>query len=102
MWTSLAALAFAAPGSAAMHYGASLAIAWLALTAWGTVLLGRPFTEGIARRSVSADIAAPGHTLLLVAVKVGGFTIPAVFTARYPAIAQKRHFAGLTAGARRP
>ncbi|GAA4509271.1 hypothetical protein GCM10023191_070270 [Actinoallomurus oryzae] len=124
----LTALALAAPDSAVMNYGASMAIGWLALTAWGTVLAGRPFTEGIARRGVSADIAAtdlfkritrtiaivwaagftgtaivltfiqhaaPDNTLLLVIAKICGFTIPAVFTARYPEVAQKRYFAEL-------
>lgn len=124
--TLFTALAFAVPGSSLMNYGASMAIGWLALTAWTTVLAGRPFTEGIARRDVSADIAAtdlfrqitrviaiawatgftvmtvvlafvqhaaPGNTLLLVIVKVCGFTIPAVFTARYPEVAKKRYFA---------
>lgn len=124
----LSALAFAAPDSSLMDYGASMAIGWLALTAWGTVLAGRPFTEGVARRDVDAEIAAtdlfkritmviaivwaisftvmavvlayvqhaaPDDTALLVAVKVAGFSIPAVFTGRYPAIAQKRHFARL-------
>jgi hypothetical protein len=116
----LTALAFAAPGSTLMNYGASMAIAWLALTAWGTVLARSPFTEGVARREVSADIAAtdlfkqitrtiaivwacgftvmaavlafvqhaaPDNTLLLVVAKICGFTIPAVFTARYPEVA---------------
>jgi len=121
---SLTALAFSAPDSALLNYGASMAIGWLALTAWATVLIGRPFTEGVARRDVSAEIAAtdlfkqitrtiaivwscgftavaillayiqhaaPGNTLLLVTAKIAGFTLPAVFTARYPAIAQRRH-----------
>ncbi|MDL4814383.1 hypothetical protein [Actinomadura opuntiae] len=122
----LTALAFAAPDSALLGYGASMAIGWLALTAWGTVLMGRPFTEGVARRDVDADIAAtdlfkrittviavvwavsftvmalvladvqhaaPHNTALLVGVKVAGFAIPIVFTARYPEIARKRYFA---------
>ncbi|NKZ07087.1 hypothetical protein [Actinomadura latina] len=123
----LTALAFTMPGSSVLDYGASLAIGWLAATAWGTLLLRRPFTEGIARRQVPAEIAAtglfrrvnrvitavwaasftalaaalglvqhwdPDDTALLVAVKVAGFTVPAVFTARYPGLARKRHLAG--------
>jgi hypothetical protein len=122
----LTALSFAAPDSSLLDYGASMAIGWLALTAWGTVLAGRPFTEGVGRRSVSAEIAAtdlfrrittviaivwaisftamalilayvqhaaPDDTALLVAVKVAGFTVPIVFTVRYPEIAQRRYFA---------
>ncbi|WP_149259415.1 hypothetical protein [Actinomadura sp. K4S16] len=125
---ALTALAFTVPGSAALDYGASLAIGWLALTAWGTLLLGRPFTEGIARRQVTAEIAAtdlfrsvnrvitavwaasftvlaaalgcvqhwtPDATALLVAVKVAGFMVPAVFTARYPEHARRRHLTRL-------
>ncbi|WP_433140948.1 hypothetical protein ACQPZ8_42700 [Actinomadura nitritigenes] len=122
----LTALSFAAPDSSLLDYGASMAIGWLALTAWGTLLAGRPFTEGVGRRDVSAEIAAtdlfkrittviaivwavsftvmalvlayvqhaaPDDTALLVAVKIAGFTVPIVFTARYPEIAQKRYFA---------
>ncbi|TDD68026.1 hypothetical protein E1293_37425 [Actinomadura darangshiensis] len=124
----LTAVAFTAPESPVMDYGASLAIGWLGVTAWGTLLLGRPFTAGIARRSVSAEIAAtalftsinrvlttvwaasfvviaiilgcvqhwaPDSTALLIAAKITGFTVPAVFTARYPEVAQKRYFARL-------
>ncbi|MEU8345721.1 hypothetical protein AB0C74_28825 [Spirillospora sp. NPDC048832] len=122
----LTALAFADPGSPVLDYGASLAIGWLAVTAWATLLAGRPFTAGIARRTVPAEIAAtdlfhtinrtltlgwaagftataaalacvqhwsPDDTALLVAVKVVGFTAPAVFTARYPKAARKRRLA---------
>ncbi|KAB2363459.1 hypothetical protein [Actinomadura montaniterrae] len=122
----LTALAFAAPDSSLLDYGASMAIGWLALTAWGTVLAGRPFTEGVGRRDVADEIAAtdlfkrittviaivwavsftvmalvlayvqhaaPDNTALLVAVKIAGFSVPIVFTARYPEIAQKRYFA---------
>ncbi|SFQ30258.1 hypothetical protein SAMN04489713_12697 [Actinomadura madurae] len=121
---ALTVAAFAAPDSPPMGYGASLAIGWLGVTAWGTLLLERPFTEGIARRKVSAEVAAtagfrhanrvltavwavsftvmavvlgcvqywsPDSTTLLVAVKIAGFTLPAVFTARYPEIARRRH-----------
>ncbi|GAA4231312.1 hypothetical protein GCM10022254_28140 [Actinomadura meridiana] len=43
---------------------------------------------------------APESTALLVAVKVAGFTVPAVIAARYPEIARRRHLAQLdsTAG----
>ncbi|MEV0199105.1 hypothetical protein [Nonomuraea sp. NPDC050691] len=119
----LTVLSFAVPGSPALSYGASLAIAWLALTAWGTLAAGRPFTAGIARRQVDAHIAAterfrqvnvvitrawavgftitaialacvqhwaPQAIAVLVACKVAGFTLPAVFTARYTARARER------------
>lgn len=55
---ALTAVAVAAPDASMMEYGASMAMGWLALTAWCTLALHRPFTEGIARRQVSAEIAA--------------------------------------------
>ncbi|MEO3826504.1 hypothetical protein [Actinomadura sp. B10D3] len=121
---TLTVAAFAAPGSPPMGYGASLAIGWLGVTAWVTLLVGRPFTAGIGRRQVSAEIAAttafrdinrvltavwaasftvmaavlgcvqywsPDDTWLLVAVKITGFTLPAVVTARYPESVRRRH-----------
>jgi hypothetical protein len=119
-------LTFAIPDSSLMNYGASMSIGWIGLTAWGTVLVGRPFTQGVGRRNVDAEIAetdlfkqittviaivwaisftvmavvlgliqhaAPDNIVLLVAVKVAGFTVPAIFTARYPEVAQKRYLA---------
>lgn len=52
-----AALAVALPNTSLLDYGAALAMAWLAATAWFSLVLRRPFTLGIARRTVSADIA---------------------------------------------
>ncbi|MFE0464590.1 hypothetical protein ACFW1A_35595 [Kitasatospora sp. NPDC058965] len=51
-FAALTALAFAAPHSPVRDYAGCLAIAWLAVTAWGTLAVRRPFTLGIARRSV--------------------------------------------------
>ncbi|WP_242884597.1 hypothetical protein [Actinomadura litoris] len=78
----LTALAFTVPGSPALDYGASLAIGWLALTAWATLAAGRPFTEGVARRQVSEAVARTGlfRTInrVLTAVWAGSFTVLAV------------------------
>ncbi len=52
-----AALAVALPNSSLLDYGAALAMVWLAATAWLSLAVRRPFTLGIARRTVSADIA---------------------------------------------
>ncbi|WP_218835047.1 hypothetical protein [Streptomyces sp. Tue6028] len=42
-----------APGSSAVvHYGPPLSSLWLAVTAWGSLAIGRPFTLGIARTQV--------------------------------------------------
>ncbi|MFI6521832.1 hypothetical protein ACIBF1_40200 [Spirillospora sp. NPDC050679] len=127
---ALSGIALAAPHTAVLDYGASLAIGWLALTAWGTLLARRPFTEGIARRQVPAEVAAtalfrrvnavltlawaagftatacvlaavqylaPEDTALLVACKIAGFALPAVFTARYPEAARRRRLAAESA-----
>ncbi|MEU6561765.1 hypothetical protein [Nocardia nova] len=51
------AVAVALPDSRLLDYGAALAMVWLAVTAWTSLALRRPFTLGIARRSVSAEIA---------------------------------------------
>ena len=48
----IALIAFAAPGSSLQHHTGALAAAWLAVTAWGSVAIRKPFTLGIARRSV--------------------------------------------------
>lgn len=48
----IAVIAFVAPKAALQHYTGALAMGWLALTAWGSLLVRRPFTLGIARRSV--------------------------------------------------
>ncbi|MBO2456505.1 hypothetical protein [Actinomadura violacea] len=81
----LTALAFADPHSVLMNYGASMAIGWLALTAWGTVLAGRPFTEGVGRRNVTDEIAATdlfkSITTVIAVVWAISFTVIAVVLA---------------------
>ncbi|RFU39887.1 hypothetical protein DZF91_19990 [Actinomadura logoneensis] len=76
------ALVLAAPHAAVVNYGASLSIGWLALTAWGTIAAGVPFTEGIARRQVSAEVAATAlfHRIavVLTAAWAAAFTVSAV------------------------
>jgi hypothetical protein len=97
-------------------YGPAVSIGWLALTAWGSLAVRRPFTLGIARTMVPAEVhgsplfyrtnavitsvwagaftintvllavlltVAPHATVALIAVKIGGFVVPAVFTVRY-------------------
>ncbi|MBF6333256.1 hypothetical protein [Nocardia transvalensis] len=49
----LSALCFLATHAPLLQYGTSLAIGWLALTAWLGLAFGRPFTAAIARRNVS-------------------------------------------------
>ncbi|MGW5719230.1 hypothetical protein ACWEVP_23880 [Amycolatopsis sp. NPDC003865] len=45
----LTAVAFAFPSSPLKTYTGALTDAWLALTAWGSLAIGQPFTLGIAR-----------------------------------------------------
>ncbi|WP_424888130.1 hypothetical protein [Streptomyces sp. XH2] len=49
-FAALTALAFALPDSGLQHYGGAMSLGWLALTAWVTLAVGRPFTTGIAKR----------------------------------------------------
>ncbi|MER8041522.1 hypothetical protein [Streptomyces sp. NPDC094032] len=52
-----AVAAFAAPDSAFVtHYASAGASLWLAAVAWGSLAVGRPFTLGIARTSVPAEL----------------------------------------------
>jgi hypothetical protein len=48
----IAVVAFLAPHAAIQHYTGPLSMGWLAVTAWGSLAVRRPFTLGIARRSV--------------------------------------------------
>lgn len=52
----LAVLAFAAPHSPLHHYSGVLSFAWLALTAWGSLAVRRPFTLGIARQGAPREL----------------------------------------------
>lgn len=74
-------LVFAAPHAAVVHYGASLSIGWLALTAWVSIAVGVPFTEGIGRRQVSEEIAKTDlfHSIAVVLTTVwaASFTVSA-------------------------
>ncbi|WP_019931837.1 hypothetical protein [Nocardia sp. BMG111209] len=54
----LSVLTLVTPHLAVLHYGTSLAIGWLAITAWLGLAVGQPFTIGIARRSVNEFVAS--------------------------------------------
>lgn len=49
-FVAIGALAFASPHSPVEKYDAAASFGWLALTAWGSLAVRRPFTLGIARR----------------------------------------------------
>ncbi|MEE4545286.1 hypothetical protein V2S66_25380 [Streptomyces sp. V4-01] len=52
----LTAVAFAAPHSGLHHWTGALSMGWLALTAWATLAVRRPFTLGIARRQAPREV----------------------------------------------
>ena len=66
-FAALTALAFAAPNSPLHPYSGVLSFGWLALTAWGTLAVRRPFTLGIARRSTPPEM---WHTPVFLRVNV--------------------------------
>ncbi|MCB5179787.1 hypothetical protein [Streptomyces antimicrobicus] len=113
---ALAVAAFAVRPAPLGDYGPAASVGWLALTAWGSLAIRRPFTLGIARTmappeahgtplflranavvtgvwaaafTVNAAVLAlllhlaPHATAALVVVKVCGFAVPALVTARY-------------------
>ncbi|MEU4097699.1 hypothetical protein [Streptomyces sp. NPDC026673] len=127
----LATLAFAAPDSPLEPYSTALSLGWLALTAWGSLAVRRPFTLGIARTMVPSQVwenpvflrtnviitavwaasftvnavllaallAVVPHALTaIIAVKVCGFAVPALFTMRYSrAVAARRRVPAVAA-----
>ncbi|WP_438292739.1 hypothetical protein [Streptomyces sp. HUAS TT7] len=52
----LSVIAFAAPDSGLRDYGGALATGWLALTAWATLAVRKPFTTGIAKRQAPREV----------------------------------------------
>ncbi|WP_369235058.1 hypothetical protein AB5J56_24765 [Streptomyces sp. R21] len=79
-------VAFAASGSAFVeHYASAGSSLWLALTAWGSLAIGRPFTLGIARTTVPAEFWNNPLFLrvnkVITAVWAASFTITGVGSA---------------------
>ncbi|MFE0186990.1 hypothetical protein [Streptomyces sp. NPDC058989] len=55
-FAGLSVLAFAQPDSGLKMYGSSLSMGWLALIAWVSIAVQRPFTMGIARRMAPPEV----------------------------------------------
>lgn len=55
-FTLLTTVAFSVPSSPLKTYTGALTDAWLALTAWGSLAIGKPFTLGIARTSTPREL----------------------------------------------
>ncbi|MEW9517468.1 hypothetical protein [Streptomyces tubercidicus] len=66
-FAALGALAFARPDSGLKMYGSALSMGWLALVAWVSIAVRRPFTMGIARRMAPPEV---WHTPLFRRINV--------------------------------
>ncbi|MEU9118694.1 hypothetical protein AB0C96_02325 [Streptomyces sp. NPDC048506] len=55
-FAAMSALAFARPDSGLKLYGSALSMGWLALIAWVSIAVQRPFTMGIARRMAPPEV----------------------------------------------
>ncbi|MFC0434245.1 hypothetical protein [Kutzneria buriramensis] len=51
----LTAFSCAAPTSPVQHFVGAISMAWLAITAWGGLVVKRPFTLGIAKRQTPKE-----------------------------------------------
>ncbi|WP_405581637.1 hypothetical protein [Streptomyces sp. NBC_01092] len=74
----IGAVAFASPDSPLEPYNGVLSFVWLALMAWGSLAVRRPFTLGIARRQTPQEYwDTPGFLAVnnaITAVWAAGFT----------------------------
>jgi p-aminobenzoyl-glutamate transporter AbgT len=81
-FTGLTALTFTDPTSPIQHFDGPLSSAWLALIAIVSLLVRRPFTQGIARHRVTAEIAATPQfahlNTVITSFWAGGFVFGAV------------------------
>ncbi|MEC4018640.1 hypothetical protein [Streptomyces sp. H27-D2] len=80
-FAALTVLAFARPHSGLEHFDGAMALGWLALTAWATLAVGRPFTTGIARRQAPEEVwKSPVFlriNVVITAVWAAAFTLTA-------------------------
>jgi hypothetical protein len=54
-FVALTAISFSLPHSPVQHYVGALSFSWLAVTAWTTLAIRRPFTLGIAKRQAPKE-----------------------------------------------
>ena len=78
----LSALALADPGSPVRTWASPLGSAWLAATAAVSLAIGRPFTHGIARSRVPAEVAGSAAfrrtNQVITAIWAAGFAVAAL------------------------
>ena len=81
-FVAIALIAFADPKAALQHHTGALAAAWLAVTAWGSIAIRKPFTLGIARRSVPEQFwhnpLFLRANMVIASVWAGSFTASAI------------------------
>lgn len=86
----VAVLAFAAPHTPVRSYVVALSFVWLALTAWGSLAIGRPFTLGIAKQTTRPELWGRPEfrhvTVVIAAVWALAFTLTALGTGLLEAI----------------
>ncbi|MEW9531716.1 hypothetical protein [Microbispora sp. NPDC049125] len=73
------------------EYGPAVSVGWLALTAWGSLAMRRPFTLGIARRTTPEDVHSTPLfyrvNAVITAVWAAAFTLNALVLALLFAVA---------------
>jgi hypothetical protein len=78
----LTVVAFTLTGSPVKSYTGALTDAWLALTAWGSLLIGRPFTLGIARTMAPREFwdhpIFKRTNVIITAVWAASFTVSGI------------------------
>jgi hypothetical protein len=78
----LTVVAFAATDSGLRHWTGALSLGWLAVIAWAGLVVGQPFTLGIARRQVAPEVWDSPVFLhinrVLTAVWAAAFTVTAI------------------------
>ncbi len=87
----VALISFADPDSPLTPYGPALVNAWLALTAWGSLAIRRPFTLGIARSMTPEEVWRTPRfyrvNAVITSVWGAAFTVAAVSLALLLAVA---------------
>ncbi|WP_063734620.1 hypothetical protein [Streptomyces sp. RTd22] len=80
-FAALTTWAFARPDSGLKDYGGGLSMGWLAVTAWATLVIGHPFTTGIARRQAPREVWDTAVfrriNVVISSVWAGAFTLTA-------------------------
>ncbi|MFE3645165.1 hypothetical protein ACFXOM_30030 [Streptomyces sp. NPDC059169] len=90
-FAALTSLAFAEPHSQLRPYVGTLSFTWLAVVAWGGLVLGRPFTLGIARSQAPAAVWEHPAFLRINRVLTGVWALAFTLTAAALAVCTVVH-----------